>query len=285
MVKNLWKDIPLPQMYKRWATEWEEECDVCKKNEIYWRIKINENFPDWSKAPPAHPNCRCAMYKKLMIWNLEVSNIEEYIEEIWERKNPFESLIVDIFNDALLWTYSDLWPLDLLSILNFWLSTRGGWDYDIKRRKDVKSLAENWVGIFLWERVELSNLWNLLAWFNMKNNTLPSWFVRDVFLDVETNNAEIEWYWKYAEDKAQMDEYADEVWYDAWENMYSEYKKAKNKKEKAEIIKKHIQKTNPEYNKRAKEEQEYYRMLKEKIKNENKEKETNWKDKKSGTDK
>jgi arginyl-tRNA--protein-N-Asp/Glu arginylyltransferase len=52
--------------------------------------------------------------------------------------------------------------------------------------------------------------------------------------------------------------------------MYSEYKKAKNKKEKAEIIKKYIQKTNPEYNRRTKEEQEYYKMLKEKIKNENK---------------
>jgi len=37
------------------------DCDICKKNEAKGVIRVDDVFPSGHEAPPAHPNCTCAI--------------------------------------------------------------------------------------------------------------------------------------------------------------------------------------------------------------------------------
>ena len=47
--------------YKQWITSPGNVCDECSENEDASPIPIDEDFPSGDSAPPAHPNCRCAV--------------------------------------------------------------------------------------------------------------------------------------------------------------------------------------------------------------------------------
>jgi len=47
--------------YKQWITSPGNVCDECTENEDASPIPLEENFPSGDDAPPAHPNCRCAV--------------------------------------------------------------------------------------------------------------------------------------------------------------------------------------------------------------------------------
>jgi len=47
--------------YKQWITSPGNICDECSENEDASPIPIDEDFPSGDSAPPAHPNCRCAV--------------------------------------------------------------------------------------------------------------------------------------------------------------------------------------------------------------------------------
>ena len=45
---------------KEWV--WDgEDCDICEENENAGVIGVNDTFPSGHQAPPAHPNCICAI--------------------------------------------------------------------------------------------------------------------------------------------------------------------------------------------------------------------------------
>lgn len=168
-----------------------------------------------------------------------------------EKKILSEKLIISIFDS----TMNNTGWFNLYQIYD---GTRNSWPYDIKRKAFIESQAQQnwWVIKFNWVNVEPSNLWNLLFWMNTANNYIPSFVARDILLSFETNNAKIELYWKYAEEIAKWDENSDEVWYDEWEDIYSQYVNLTSFDEKVNLITKAIVNTNPEYNKRSKIEQE-----------------------------
>jgi hypothetical protein len=47
--------------YKQWITSPGNVCDECSENEDASPIPLDEDFPSGDPAPPAHPNCRCAV--------------------------------------------------------------------------------------------------------------------------------------------------------------------------------------------------------------------------------
>jgi hypothetical protein len=47
--------------YKQWITSPGNVCDECSENEDASPIPLDEDFPSGDSAPPAHPNCRCAV--------------------------------------------------------------------------------------------------------------------------------------------------------------------------------------------------------------------------------
>jgi hypothetical protein len=47
--------------YKRWITSPGNVCDECSENEDASPIPFDQDFPSGDSAPPAHPNCRCAV--------------------------------------------------------------------------------------------------------------------------------------------------------------------------------------------------------------------------------
>lgn len=170
-----------------------------------------------------------------------------------------ERLVVSIFDTALDST-------DWFNFLVFREWTKNSWAFDIKRNSYIANLAKKngWVVDFNWVNVEPSNLWNLLAGFNMENSYLPSALVRNEFMNVEITNAKNEWYWEYSSEIAKWDENTDVVWYDKWEDIYSRYKNATSNIEKIDIITSAIRETNPEYNRRSKVEmwmRDYYSNL------------------------
>jgi hypothetical protein len=49
--------------YKGWSVENDERlCEICSGNEADGIIPIDEAFSSGSLTPPAHPNCRCAVF-------------------------------------------------------------------------------------------------------------------------------------------------------------------------------------------------------------------------------
>lgn len=46
--------------YKRWIAV-DDPCDICSENEADGAIPVDETFSSGDDAPPAHPNCRCAV--------------------------------------------------------------------------------------------------------------------------------------------------------------------------------------------------------------------------------
>lgn len=47
--------------YKQWITSPGNVCDECSENEDASPIPLDDDFPSGDPAPPAHPNCRCAV--------------------------------------------------------------------------------------------------------------------------------------------------------------------------------------------------------------------------------
>lgn len=45
---------------KTWVVT-DEACDDCQDNEDEGPIDLDDDFPSGDDAPPAHPNCRCAL--------------------------------------------------------------------------------------------------------------------------------------------------------------------------------------------------------------------------------
>jgi len=170
-----------------------------------------------------------------------------------------ERFIVSIFDLALENT-------NWINAFVFKEWTKNGGAFDIKRNSYIENKAKKnwWLINFNWVDIEPSNLWNMLAGFNMKNNILPSWYVRHYFMEVEIVNAQKEWYWVYSENIAKRDENSDEIRYDKWEEIYNSFKNATTDEEKINIITQAIIDTNPEYNIRSKKEKEmreYYWIL------------------------
>ncbi len=218
--------------------------------------------------------------------NIKNKEWKTFSDYLFEANYPAESYIISIFDLARAKTIG-ISPIELRRWTRWWNL------YDLKTnlylneyiKKDKKDVLD-----FYWEDIELSNMWNILAWFNMANNSFSSQFIRDVFMGIEIDNAKklmiIEYNnkkWidisylmsidvvnefdnyikkildnkeynrltKCAEEFAKWDEYEDEIWYDVWEFfVYPNYIKAKTVKSKIEIIRDAIIKTNPEYNKR-----------------------------------
>lgn len=46
--------------YKKWMAV-ADPCDICQENEDDGAIPVDDNFSSGDDAPPAHPNCRCAV--------------------------------------------------------------------------------------------------------------------------------------------------------------------------------------------------------------------------------
>lgn len=47
-------------LFKAWLIT-DEACDICQDNSDAGPIDLDDDFPSGDDAPPAHPNCRCAL--------------------------------------------------------------------------------------------------------------------------------------------------------------------------------------------------------------------------------
>lgn len=164
------------------------------------------------------------------------------------KKYDITHLIVDIFNLAKDQAHN--------SMIVFEENTRNSWAFDVKRNPIVAKNAtnNNWIVYFNWIAVEPSNLWNLLAGFNMENNYVPHSIIKDYFMDVEIENAQKDGYWVNADKIAAADEYTDSIWYDAGEQMYDSYDGAYENNDyakKVEIISKALNNNTTEYYRRS----------------------------------
>jgi len=46
---------------KEWVWPGTSDCDICSSNEAAGVIPVDQAFPSGDMAPPAHPNCECAL--------------------------------------------------------------------------------------------------------------------------------------------------------------------------------------------------------------------------------
>ncbi len=146
---------------------------------------------------------------------------------------------------------------------SFYRNTWNGGAYDLKRYWVISGMAakNNWIVYFDWEPVEPSNLWNLLAGFNMENSPISIWIVRDQFLNVEIENAKKQGYsWRDARLIANADEYTDSIWYDAGIKIHPEYITA-NREKKVSLIRDALSTNTIEYQNRSLAESELRKSL------------------------
>ncbi len=134
------------------------------------------------------------------------------------KKYDVTDLVLDIFDLAMEDT-KDNW-------ISFISNTAWRWAYDLKRYGSISAMAKknNGIAYFNWEAIEPSNLWNLLAGFNMENSDLPNWFAKSWFRVVEVINAQHENYsFVNSIRVANADEYTDAIWYSAWIRIHQPF--------------------------------------------------------------
>jgi hypothetical protein len=100
------------------------------------------------------------------------------------------------------------WIIDMHNWTRWW------WKYDLKRI--WKKFWKNWYVYIVWQKISLSNLGNILCWFNLKNSLITTDLWELILMDVETINYKEHWFEEFSRQRAFFDEVQDYLFYVVW---------------------------------------------------------------------